>query len=64
MFQCTHVLTSFCFSSEDNISPRVEDMVRRHYEELSFPVDEEHFGSNVSLYVRKRGALSVDIREN
>ena len=55
LFKCSNVsdvLTYFCLLSEDNISPRVEDMVRQHYAELSFPVDQEHFGSRISLYIR------------
>jgi hypothetical protein len=60
MFYYKDMLTSFRLSSEDNISPRVEEMVRKHYIELGFPVDDKNFGNKVSLYVRKPGSLSED----
>ena len=37
----------------DNISPRLEEMVRNHYTELPFPADLAGFGSLLAIYVRK-----------
>ncbi|KAK4032782.1 hypothetical protein C8A01DRAFT_40756 [Parachaetomium inaequale] len=37
----------------DNISPRLEEMIRNHYIELPFPADLAGFGSLLAIYVRK-----------
>ncbi|KAK1764742.1 hypothetical protein QBC33DRAFT_561423 [Phialemonium atrogriseum] len=38
---------------EDNISPRVTEMINRHYAELDFPEDTRHFSRHLAIYVRR-----------